>query len=291
MGAALAKKASAAKPPRSKRRRRRPQIGRFAFLGAFILFVLAPLYWMFITSIKPSDDYLAVPPVWFPSEPTLVHYTAALFAYRGIQGIVNSLIISISATVLSALVGTLMAYSLARFETGGKHLAFWVLSQRFLPPIAVVLPIFLIYRTVGLHDTHFGMIIAYTTLTLPVSVWMMYAYFKGMPRSMEDAALVDGCTRWQAFWRVAVPLAAPGIVAAAVFAFIACWTEFFFALLLTSRSAFTLPTVFRAFLGFQGAQYGEASALAIVSLAPSIALGVLAQRHLVRGLTLGAVRG
>jgi multiple sugar transport system permease protein len=291
MGAALAKTASAAKPPTRKRRRRRRQIGRFVFLGAFILFVLAPLYWMFITSIKPSDDYLAVPPVWFPSQPTLVHYTAALFAYRGIQGIVNSLIISISATALSALFGTLMAYSLARFETGGKHLAFWVLSQRFLPPIAVVLPIFLIYRTVGLHDTHFGMIIAYTTLTLPVSVWMMYAYFKGMPRSMEDAALVDGCTRWQAFWRVAVPLAAPGIVAAAVFAFIACWTEFFFALLLTSRSAFTLPTVFRAFLGFQGAQYGEASALAIVSLAPSIALGVLAQRHLVRGLTLGAVRG
>jgi multiple sugar transport system permease protein len=291
MGAALAKRTLAAKPPTRKRRRRRPQIGRFVFLGAFILFVLAPLYWMFITSIKPSDDYLAVPPVWFPSQPTLVHYTAALFAYRGIQGIVNSLIISISATALSALVGTLMAYSLARFETGGKHLAFWVLSQRFLPPIAVVLPIFLIYRTVGLHDTHFGMIIAYTTLTLPVSVWMMYAYFKGMPRSMEDAALVDGCTRWQAFWRVAVPLAAPGIVAAAVFAFIACWTEFFFALLLTSRSAFTLPTVFRAFLGFQGAQYGEASALAIVSLAPSIALGVLAQRHLVRGLTLGAVRG
>ena len=291
MAAALAKRTSAAKAPTRKRRRRRPQIGRFIFLGAFILFVLGPLYWMFITSIKPSDDYLAVPPVWFPSQPTLVHYTAALFAYRGIQGIVNSLIISISATALSALVGTLMAYSLARFETGGKHLAFWVLSQRFLPPIAVVLPIFLIYRTVGLHDTHFGMIIAYTTLTLPVSVWMMYAYFKGMPRSMEDAALVDGCTRWQAFWRVAVPLAAPGIVAAAVFAFIACWTEFFFALLLTSRSAFTLPTVFRAFLGFQGAQYGEASALAIVSLAPSIALGVLAQRHLVRGLTLGAVRG
>lgn len=291
MGAALAKRTLAAKPPTSKRRRRRPQIGRFVFLGAFVLFVLAPLYWMFITSIKPSDDYLAVPPVWFPRQPTLVHYTAALFAYRGIQGIVNSLIISISATALSALIGTLMAYSLARFETGGKHLAFWVLSQRFLPPIAVVLPIFLIYRTVGLHDTHFGMIIAYTTLTLPVSVWMMYAYFKGMPRSMEDAALVDGCTRWQAFWRVAVPLAAPGIVAAAVFAFIACWTEFFFALLLTSRSAFTLPTVFRAFLGFQGAQYGEASALAIVSLAPSIALGVLAQRHLVRGLTLGAMRG
>jgi multiple sugar transport system permease protein len=166
-----------------------------------------------------------------------------------------------------------------------------VLSQRFLPPIAVILPIFLIYRTLRMTDTHFGLIIAYTVLTLPVSVWMMYAYFRGMPKSMEEAALVDGCTRWGAFWSVAVPLAAPGIVAAAVFAFIACWTEFFFALILTSRNAFTLPTVFRAFIGFQGAQYGEASALAIVSLVPSIALGVLAQRHLVRGLTLGAVRG
>ncbi|HSO48591.1 MAG TPA: carbohydrate ABC transporter permease, partial [Rhizobiaceae bacterium] len=151
--------------------------------------------------------------------------------------------------------------------------------------------IFLIYRNLGIHDTHFGMIIAYTMFTLPVTVWMMFAYFRQLPRSMEEAALVDGWTRWQAFWRVAVPLAMPGVVAAAVFAFISCWTEFFFALILTSRDAFTLPTVFRAFIGFQGAQYGEAAALAIVSLGPSIVLGVLAQRHLVRGLTLGAVRG
>jgi multiple sugar transport system permease protein len=276
--------------PRRGRRRRAP-IGRIVFLGLFLLFVLAPLYWVFITSIKPSDDYLAIPPVWFPDHPTIVHYTAALFAYRGLDGLINSLIISLSATVLSAFFGTLMAYSLARFNTGGQHLSFWVLSQRFLPPIAVILPIFLIYRSFHLTDTHVGLIVAYTVFTLPVSVWMMFAYFRQLPKSMEDAALVDGCTRWQAFWSVAVPLAAPGIVAAAVFAFIACWTEFFFALILTSRNAFTLPTVFRAFLGFQGAQYGEASALAIVSLVPSIALGILVQRHLVRGLTLGAVRG
>ena len=273
------------------RRRKRPPFGRIVFLGLWLIFLLAPLYWMFITSIKPSDDYLAVPPVWFPDEPTIVHYTAALFAYRGFDGLINSLIISISATILSAFLGTLMAYSLARFNTGGQHLSFWVLSQRFLPPIAVILPTFLIYRTLGLNDTHFGLIIAYTVFTLPVSVWMMYAYFRQLPRSLEDAALVDGCTRWSAFWRIAVPLAMPGIVAAAVFAFIACWTEFFFALILTSRNAFTLPTVFRAFIGFQGAQYGEASALSIVSLVPSIILGILVQRHLVRGLTLGAVRG
>jgi multiple sugar transport system permease protein len=266
-------------------------IGGTAFLTVWLLFLLAPLYWMFITSIKPSDDYLAVPPVWFPDEPTIVHYTAALFAYRGFDGLINSLIVSISATVLSAVFGTLMAYSLARFNTGGQHLSFWVLSQRFLPPIAVILPTFLIYRVLGLNDTHLGLIIAYTVFTLPLTVWMMYAYFRGMPKSLEDAAQVDGCTRWQALWKVAVPLAMPGIVAAAVFAFIACWTEFFFALILTSRNAFTLPTVFRAFIGFQGAQYGESSALSIVSLVPSIALGILVQRHLVRGLTLGAVRG
>jgi multiple sugar transport system permease protein len=266
-------------------------LGRFLFIAFFLIFTLIPLYWVFITSIKPSDDYLAVPPVFFPTEPTIVHYTAALFAYRGLDGLINSVVISVLATLLSTVFGTLMAFSLARFNTGGQHLSFWVLSQRFLPPIAIILPIFLIYRGLGLHDTHFGLIIAYTVFTLPVTVWMMFAYFRQMPRSLEEAALVDGCTRWQALWRVAIPLAAPGIVAAAVFAFIACWTEFFFALILTSRTAFTLPTVFRAFIGFQGAQYGEASALAIVSLVPSIALGILAQRHLVRGLTLGAVRG
>ena len=279
--------------PRPSRRRRFPTatIARVLLLGFFLIFVLWPIYWMFNTSIKPSDDYLAVPPVWFPDEPTIVHYTAALFTYRGFQGLVNSLIVSTAATALSALLGTLMAYSLARFHTGGPHLSFWVLSQRFLPPIAIVLPIFLNYRALGLNDTHIGLILAYTVFTLPVSVWMMCAYFRQMPRSLEEAALVDGCTRWTSFWRVAVPLAVPGIIAAAIFTFIACWTEFFFALVLTSRNAYTLPTVFRAFLSFQGAQYGAASALSIVSLVPSIVLGVLVQKHLVRGLTLGAIRG
>lgn len=200
----------------SKRRRRRPPIGKIIFLALFMVFLLAPLYWLAITSIKPSDDFLAVPPVWFPDSPTIGHYTAALFGYRGLQGLVNSLIISLSATVLSAFFGTLMAYSLARFNTGGQHLSFWVLSQRFLPPIAIILPIFLIYRSFRMTDTHLGLILAYTVFTLPVSVWMMYAYFRQLPKSMEDAALVDGCSRWQAFWSVAVPLAMPGIAAAAV---------------------------------------------------------------------------
>ena len=269
----------------------RSEAPRVAIIAFFVLFVLTPLYWVIITSIKPSSDYLSVPPVWFPPHPTIVHYTAALFSYRGLQGLINSLIVSSAATLLSTVLGTMMAYSLARFNTGGTHLAFWVLSQRFLPPVAIVLPIFLLFRAWGLYDSRVGLILAYAFMTLPLSVWMMYAYFRQLPKSLEDAALVDGLSRWQAFWMIAVPLAAPGVAAAAVFVFIAVWTEFFFALILTSRYAFTLPTIFRAFLGFQGAQYGEACALAATSLAPSIILGMLVQRHLVRGLTLGALRG
>jgi multiple sugar transport system permease protein len=284
-----------AKASRTVRRRRArwgiDAFARILYIGLFLVFLLAPFYWVVITSIKPVDDYLAIPPVWFPEAPTIGHYTAALFTYRGLDGLINSAIVSSVATVLSALLGTLMGYSFARFNTGGQHLSFWVLSQRFLPPVAVVLPIFLLYRSYGLNDTRFGLILVYTVMTLPLSTWMMFAYFRQMPPTLEEAALVDGCSRWRAFWKVALPLAAPGIVAAAVFAFIFCWTEFFFALILTSRQAFTLPTVFRAFLGFQASQYGEASALAVTSLVPSMVLGMLVQRHLVRGLTLGAVRG
>ena len=282
-----ARVASSTHGPRSLR----ASLARTLTIGLFIVFVLVPLYWVVITSIKPSSDYLTTPPVWFPAMPTIVHYTAALFSYRGLQGLINSLIIASAATLLSTLMGTMMAYSLARFNTGGRHLALWVISQRFLPPVAIVLPIFLLFRAWGLYDTLIGLILAYSFMTLPLSVWMMYAYFRQLPKSLEEAALVDGLSRWQAFWMVAIPIAAPGVAAAAVFVFIAVWTEFFFALILTSRYAFTLPTIFRAFMGFQGAQYGEACALATVSLAPSIVLGMLVQRHLVRGLTLGALRG
>ena len=124
---------------RRSRRGRGANAVRFAFLALFVVFVLVPIYWMVITSIKPTSDYLTVPPVWFPAEPTIVHYTAALFSYRGLQGLINSLIVASAATVLSTLLGTMMAYSLARFNTGGHHLAFWVLSQRFLPPVAIIL--------------------------------------------------------------------------------------------------------------------------------------------------------
>ena len=290
------------------RSRRRPAVGtsrivrggrfrpgsilRFVYIGLFTLFVLAPFYWVAVTSIKPQEDLLADPPVFFPAHPTALHYTTALNALRGWLGLKNSLIIASCVTILAVLIGSSAAYSMARFRTGGKHLAFWVLSQRFMPPIAVVIPVFLMFRTLSLVDSRLGLILLYTVFALPFTIWMMYAYFRQMPPDLEEAALVDGCSRWQALWKVAWPLAAPGIVSAGAFAFIFSWTEFLFALVLTSTKAVTLPVIVAGTaVEFQGNLYGEASALTMVSLVPAVLLGILVQRHIVRGLTLGAVQG
>jgi len=265
---------------------------RFAYIGSFALFLLVPFYWVAITSIKAQDDLLANPPVWFPSHPTGVNYSTALNHLRGWLGLENSLIIAFSVTVLAVAIGASAAYSMARFRTGGKHLAFWVLSQRFMPPIAVVIPVFLMFRTLGLTDSRLGLILLYTVFALPFTIWMMYAYFRQMPVELEEAALVDGCSRLQALRKVAWPLAAPGIVSAAAFAFIFSWTEFLFALVLTSSKAVTLPLVIGEFATeSQGNYFGVTSALTMVSLIPAVLLGVLVQRHIVRGLTLGAVQG
>src|SRR5919201_6460973 len=169
-------------------RRFRPGgILRFVYIFLFTLFLLAPFYWVAVTSIKPTDDYLTTPPVWFPDHPTSIHYSTALNHMRGWLGLKNSLIIAFSVTVASVLIGTACDYSMARFRTGGKHLAFWVLSQRFLPPVAVVIPIFLMFRNlhlsvwfidwhVNLVDTQIGLVILYTVFSLQFSIWMMYAY-------------------------------------------------------------------------------------------------------------------
>jgi multiple sugar transport system permease protein len=272
---------------------------RVLFILLYLGFLLLPLYWVAVTSIKPQEDLLTEPPVWWPDDATGLHYSTALHAFRGLKGLENSLIIAFSTTALAVAIGTAAAYSMARFRTGGKHLAFWFLSQRIMPPIAIIIPVFLLYSRyteewigLSLVDTRVGLILLYTVFALPFTVWMMFAYFRQMPVELEEAALVDGCSRLQALWKVAWPLAAPGIVSAAAFAFILSWTEFIFALVLTRTETVTLPVALAGIItGFQGNQYGEASALAMVSLIPALAIGVLIQRHLVRGLTLGAVQG
>ena len=272
---------------------------RFAFIAAYTGFLLLPLYWMAVTSIKGQEDQLADPPVWFPSNPTSINYSDALNNFNGWKGLQNSVVVALVTTLLAVTLGMAAAYSMARFRTGGKHLAFWFLSGRMMPPIAIIIPIFLLYSRYSdewfgftLIDTRVGLILLYTVFALPFTVWMMYAYFRQMPPELEEAALVDGCSRLQALRKIALPLAAPGIVSAAAFAFIFSWTEFLFAQVLARDDAITAPVALAGLITFfQGNLYGQASALTMVSLIPALILGILVQRHLVRGLTLGAVQG
>jgi multiple sugar transport system permease protein len=281
------------------RRLRVEAVLRYGFIALWLVFLLLPLYWVVVTSIKPQEDLLVDPPVWWPDNPTDLHYAEALNKFNGRKGLENSLIVAGATTVLALLIGTTAAYSMARFRTGGKHLAFWFLSQRMMPPVAIVIPVFLLYSRYSedwfgftLIDTRLGLILLYTVFALPFTVWMMYTYFRQMPIELEEAALVDGCSRFQALWKIAWPLAAPGLVSAAAFAFIFSWTEFLFAVVLARSETITLPVALAGLVTFfQGNLYGEASALTVVSLGPALVLGILVQKHIVRGLTLGAVRG
>ena len=280
-------------------RRRRPYLAllRYAALLVALLFFLFPIFWVAVTSVKLPGEYMARPPVLIPDEPTLLHYRSVLDNAKSELALRNSAVIATSATVASLLVGTLAAYALARFNTGGKHFAFWLLSQRMMPPVVLVVPFFLLLRDTGKRvdvfglDTRLALIALYTVFNLPFVIWLMRSYFDGVPRELEEAAMVDGGTRMGVFWRITLPLSLPGLIATGTFAFIFSWTEFIFAVTLTRTNAVTLPVAIAGYTGSQGSNYGQASALAVIATAPVFALSLLVQKHFARGLTLGAVRG
>ena len=259
-------------------------------LAAGVIFFLFPIFWMVGTSFKYDVEYFTYPPVFFPSHLDLHNYSEAL-VYGAGQGLRDSLIVALTSTTLSMVIGSLTAYSISRFRTGGDSFSFWILSQRMLPPIAAVLPIFLLYREVKLLDTHLGLIIAYMIFLLPLVVWLMKGFFDDLPPEIEEAALIDGCTRWGALFRVALPLVAPGLVATAFFCFIFSWNEFPLALILCRNSVRTLPVVIPGLMGGHDILWGAVSAASVMAILPVIALSIILQRFLVRGLTLGAVKG
>jgi multiple sugar transport system permease protein len=279
-------------------RRSRPflTLFRIVVLLLALAFFLFPIFWVAVTSLKLPGEYMHKPPIFIPENPTLNHFRNVMET-RGNHALENSVVIASSATAISLIVGTLAAYSLARFNTGGKHFAFWLLSQRMMPPVVLVVPFFLLLRDVGKWNANFGLdtrialIALYTVFNLPFIIWMMRSYFEGVPAELEESALVDGCTRLGVFWRISLPLAIPGLIATATFAFIFSWTEFLFAVVFTRTNATTLPVAIAGFSGSQGSNWGQASALAVVATAPVFALSLLVQRHFVRGLTLGAIRG
>lgn len=260
-----------------------------------MVFEVFPIFWMISTSFKSRWDAFRLPPVWL-FKPTLEHYFTILSG-KGwattpvLPLLINSVIVSSGSSLLALLCGSLSAYGLSRFTTRySKHLAMWILSTRMFPPVAVAIPVFLMMSNLGLIDTYWALIIPYSAFNISFVVWMMRSFFDQIPIELEQAALIDGCSRLGAFFRIVLPLTLPGLVATGVFVLIFSWNEFLFALILTRTAAKTAPVAVADFVTLYGIQWGQLTAHATLISAPIIILGLLFQRYIVKGLTLGAVQ-
>ena len=276
----------------------------YAVIGVGVVYTLFPVLWMLSNSFKDGMAVFNSPPIWIVTDPVVENYLMAFGVVlehgrgRGsnyIDFMINSIIVGMLTTILSVAIGTLAGYALARFRYPGSmkfHLSFWILSTRMIPPIVTILPLFIFFMFVGLVNTKTALVIAYTAFNLPFVVWMMRGYFQEIPRELEESAMVDGDTGFGAFFRIVLPLARPGLAATAMFTMILSWNEFLFALILTdTRSAQTLPAAVAGRIGVMHIDWAEISAVAIIALMPLLIAAFALQRHLVRGLSFGAVRG
>jgi len=266
---------------------------RFMLILLALVITLLPVYWMVNTSLKTQVEVFTSPPTLWPENPTLRNYTG-LFTHRHLgKYLLNSIVIAGSAALLSLAIGSLAAYALARFgkDLGQQRLNFWVLAPRMIPPVALVVPLFLILQKIGLINKQLGLILVYTAFNLPFVAWMMRSFFQEIPVDLEEAAMVDGASRLRSFRDIVLPLVSPGMAATAIFSLIITYNEFFFALILTSTpAAATLPVGTAALIGKTQTLYGEMAAAGVVAAVPLVIFALLVQRHLVRGLTMGAVK-
>jgi multiple sugar transport system permease protein len=254
-----------------------------------LAFFMFPIFWIIATAFKTGEEFLHAPPIWIPRNPTLASFEYVV-KVGGLDALKNTLIISLSATALSLIVGSLAGYGLARYRMGGENLPSFILSLRFMPAVAVIFPFLLLFRSLKWMDTYQALIILHLTFNLPYAVWMMRSFFVEVPREIEESALVDGTSPFGAFWRVALPLVTPGLIATGVFCFIFSWSEFFFALSLTHTKAVPLSVFLPNFFGKQMIQWGAVGAESVLAMLPLFVLSVFVQRYLVRGLTMGAVK-
>ncbi len=272
--------------------------GKIAIAGITVValfWVLFPFYWAFLNSIKrPEDTFQAT---WIPFlqfTPTLEHWIAELAIPEIRQALVNSTIIAIGSATLSVFLGTFAAYALARFvfnrpSNGG--LTTWFISQRVLPPVLFVIPFFLLMRQLQLLDSVWALVLLNATFTLPFPVIILSQMFRELPIELEDAARVDGASRFQTFYKIALPLVAPGLVAAWILCLALSWNEFLFALSLTTKSAIPMPVIIAGAEHTRGVQFWFVGVRVMLTMLPPTILALLAQRYIVRGLTLGAVKG
>ena len=251
---------------------------------------LFPIYWLAIISFKTPDEIFATPPVWWPQSIQFANY-AVLFKDGDAVTVWNSLVIASVSTVAAMVFGTMCAYSIARFRTGGPLFSEWLLSNRMIPPIVIVFPVFLLFVNLGLVDTYIGLILLYTAFNLPYVIWMMRGYIQDVPLELEESALVDGCTRWQVFVQVVWPMVRGGMFATAVFTFVFAWNEFIFALVLSRSEVTTFPVQVTHYFGAQSNFWAKIAAMSVLGTIPIFIVVATLQRFLVRGISLGAVKG
>ena len=269
-------------------------------VGLFLamLVICLPGFWVVLNSLRPTVEIMAKPAIWIPRELSLQAYVS-MFGIVGQGGIPvwdyfrNSLIISISSTIIAIAIGMAGGYAFARYRFRGKSALFLgFMLTRTVPGIALSLPLFIIYARLGIIDTHFALILTYVALNVPFTMWLIDGFFRQVPKDLAEAAQIDGCTRWQAFWTVEFPLAGPGIASSGIFAFLTSWNEFALASQLTrSVNSKTLPVGLLDYTSEFTIDWRGMCALAVVMIVPALALTFIIQKHLVAGLTSGAVKG
>jgi multiple sugar transport system permease protein len=268
---------------------------KYLLLVLALLVALTPVYWMLTISLKTEVDHFAVPPRWLLFTPTLEHYADAFVMRSFGQYLLTSAIVAVISTLCALVLGTFAAYALARFRLPyqlDRRLSLWILSTRMFPAIVTAVPLFLMMRDLRLLNTRASLVVVYTAFNLPFVIWMMRGFFAELPRDLEEAALVDGDSRLGALVRVVLPLVAPGLAATAVFCLIVSWNEFLFALVLTQTdAAMTLPVGIAGRVTQYEIKWGVMSAAGVVAMVPILVFALAVQKYLVRGLSLGAVKG
>ena len=261
-------------------------------LAASLVFFLGPFFWIVTTSLKGNEDYFAYPPVWIPAPPSLRHYAGLFTRSSGARYFANSMVISTLSMVTALVVSLPTAYSIARWRFGGGFLPVVLLVLRMLPAIALIIPIYIMYKMLGLTNNYLGLVVLYTVVYIPFAVWLLVGFIRDFPIEIEEAAMIDGCSRLRALVQVMVPIIAPGMAVVALFAFIATWNEFLFAIVLTGIETKTMMVLVTSFTtGGTDAFYGEASASVVLGVLPAFAIAFLLQRYLVKGLALGGTKG
>jgi multiple sugar transport system permease protein len=270
-------------------RKRLSTIGFYALVGAFMLPTVFVFYWMITLSLKPQIEAAAYPPSFFRFTVTLAGYVEVFAKHPFFLYIWNSLVVATGTTLLGLLVGLPAAYSIAHWKQRG--LALTILVARIIPGISYLIPWYILFRNLRMVDTYQALILTHLVVGLPITIWVMIGFFEDVPPDLREAALIDGCTEYSAFWRVAVPLVKPGVVATAILAFIFSWNNFLFSVILAGRNTRTLPIAVFNMIGYEEISWAPLAAAATIITLPVIILTLVIQRHIVTGLTFGAVKG